>query len=148
MPDKAFHPIASKLRPIAAMSLVVKAEPESTRLSGYGESDIGIEFIGLRPGQKTVRGIARRRRAYPAYAAPRAAHRKLALRTRCRLDERTLCLAAAGHPCNRLGAAGTRRTRARVRPAGYIGCSNSRKACSAASGLISAASRLSDCNSR
>ena len=45
-------------------------------------------------------------------------------------------------------AARARRTRARVHPASYIGCCNSRNACSAAATLISAASRLSACNSR
>ncbi len=52
------------------------------------------------------------------------------------LDGRTPCLAAAGQPRNRTGAARARRTRARVHPAGYIGCCNSRKDCSAAATLI------------
>ena len=127
---------------------IVDLARELIRLSGYDEPDIGIEFTGLRPGEKLYEELL----ADGEHTLP-TPHPKLRIaKSRATPDARwmedLLRLAAAGQPWRRASAAGTRRARARVHPPTQDCCCNSRNACSAAARLISAASRLSGCSSR
>ena len=127
---------------------IVDLASDLIRLSGFTEEDIRIEFTGLRPGEKLYEELL----ADSEHTLP-TPHPKLRIaKSRATPDARSdggpSDLAAAGQSWRRTGAAGTRRARVRVHPSSQDCCCNSRKACSATAGLISATSRLSGCSSR
>ncbi len=77
---------------------IVELARELIRLSGYGESDIGIKFVGLRPGEKLYEELLADGEHTLPTPHPKLRIAKSRAGAGCLSDERTLCLLQQGNP--------------------------------------------------